>query len=239
MLPSHLELTLPELDHDRNLQIVASKQDRFSPSNVVDGRGLTTRRKYAYRNSLSLVDDPDVARISRTIEAHITARLASILETLHAPPFRPGATTASCVCFRDGAFFRRHIDALEQGAGKRRLTWVYYLNAEPKRFSGGDLVLYRRDERPTVIEAAHGRIVVFRSKTAHEVTPVRLSPDRFEDARFTLTGFIADEPSRVDRLKAYARSLRDRLLTPGRKSLQHRGHHLVDRARVEALFDVS
>ena len=208
--PGYVELTVPGLDHDRNLKRMVSKQDRFSRSTVASGRGLNPGYAHKNRNSLSLVDDPDVARISGTIESYITAGLASILETLQEPMFRVGKTSSSCVCFRDGSYFRPHIDVLKHRAGKRRLTWVYYLNSEPKRFSGGDLLLDRPDMNPMLLEPAHGKIVVFPSAISHEVTPVRLSPDDFADARFSITGFIGDQPTRAALLKDYLRRLRAR-----------------------------
>jgi len=208
--PACLELIVPGLDHDRNLQLVVSKQDRFSRSSVASGSGRHSGYQHVNRNSLSLVDDPDVARISGAIESHITARLAAILETLHEPTFRVGKTSASCVCFRDGSYFRRHMDVVKRREGKRRLTWVYYLNSEPKQFSGGDLLVDRPNLGRMLIEPAHGRIVVFRSELSHEVTPVRLSPDHFGDARFSITGFIGDQPTLAERVKSYSRRLRGR-----------------------------
>ena len=216
-VPAYLELTVPGLDHDQNLKLIVGKQDRFSRSTVASGRGLGRGYAHVDRNSLSLMDDPDVARISGAIESQITARLASILETLQERPFRVGKTSASCVCFRDGAYFRRHVDVLKRRAGKRRLTWVYYLNSEPKRFSGGDLLVDRPNLGPVRIEPAHGRIVIFPSQLSHEVTPVRLSPDHFGDARFSITGFIGDRPTLADRLESYTRRLRGRLRRRRRK----------------------
>jgi Rps23 Pro-64 3,4-dihydroxylase Tpa1-like proline 4-hydroxylase len=106
---------------------------------------------------------------------------------------------------------------LKRRAGKRRLTWVYYLNSQPKRFSGGDLLVDRPNLGRMLIEPAHGRIVVFRSELSHEVTPVELSPDHFGDARFSITGFIGDQPTLADRVKAYTRQLRGRLRRRRRK----------------------
>jgi len=209
--PLYVELTVPGLDHGRNLKRMVSKQDRFSPSPLVYGRNQNLKYKQEKRNSLSLMDDPDVALISGAIEAAITARLTTILEALQAPPFRVGATSSSCVCFRNGSYFRSHVDVLKHVPGRRRLSWVYYLNSEPKRFSGGDLLLGSPDTDRAVLEPAHGRIVIFSSAIAHEVTPVRLEPDDFGDARFSITGFISEQPTRAARLRFALKSLRKRI----------------------------
>jgi Rps23 Pro-64 3,4-dihydroxylase Tpa1-like proline 4-hydroxylase len=197
--PAHVELTVPGLDHGRNLKLVLSKQDRFSPSRVAYGPKRTRRYKQEQRNSLSLMDDPDVAQISRAIEAYLTAHLSAILEALKAPAFRVGGTSSSCVCFRNGSYFRSHVDVRRHG-GRRRLTWVYYLNSEPKRFRGGDLLLGDPARQRALCEPAHGKLVVFASAIEHEVTEVRLDPDDFGAARFSITGFISDEPTRAARL---------------------------------------
>lgn len=208
-----MELTVPGLDHALNLKRMVSKQDRFSRSTLLYGRNRNLSHKYKVekRNSLSLTDDPDVARISAAIESTLTARLTPILETLRIPPFRVGEASASCVCFRNGAYFRSHFDVLKHTAGRRRLSWVYYLNSEPKRFSGGDLLLGSPGTERVVVEPAHGKIVVFSSAIAHEVTEVRLDPDDFGAARFSITGFISDRPTRAARLAVALKSLEKRI----------------------------
>jgi Rps23 Pro-64 3,4-dihydroxylase Tpa1-like proline 4-hydroxylase len=210
-----VELTVPGLDHARNLARMVSRQDRFSRSTLVYGRNL--RYEQDKRNSLSLRDDPDVARISGAIEACIAAQLAMILEKLQVAPFRVGETSSSCVVFRDGSYFRPHVDVRRHG-GRRRLTWVYYLNSEPKRFRGGELLLGSPDTDRAVLEPAHGRIVVFSSAIVHEVARVDLDPDAFGDARFSITGFISGQPTRAERLKSALKRLRTRIRRRSRGS---------------------
>lgn len=219
--PSYVELTVPGLDHARNLELMVSKQDRFSRSPLVYGRNQNLRYKQEKRNSLSLMDDPDVARISGAIESSIAAQLTTIVEALEAPSFRVGETSASCVCFRNGSYFRSHVDVLKHVAGRRRLTWVYFLNSDPKRFRGGDLLLGSPGTDRVVLEPAHGRILVFCSAIAHEVTPVSLDPDGFGDARFSITGFISERPTRAARLRFVLKSFRTRL----RRRLRPRSAH--------------
>jgi Rps23 Pro-64 3,4-dihydroxylase Tpa1-like proline 4-hydroxylase len=211
--PAHVALTVPGLDHDLNLKRMVSKQDRFTQSTLLYGRNrnLSHKLKQEKRNSLSLADDPDVARISGAIESTLTARLIPILETLKIPPFRVGETNSSCVCFRNGSYFRSHFDVVKSAAGRRRLSWVYYLNSEPKRFSGGDLLLGSPGTERAVVEPTHGKIVVFSSAIAHEVTEVRLYPDDFGAARFSITGFISDRPTRAARLAVALKSLEKRI----------------------------
>ena len=208
---AYLELTVPGLDHDRNLKLMVSKQDRFSVSTLVSRRSLNPAYRQEKRNSLSLMNDPDVVQIAGAIEATITAQLAAVAGALRIPPFRVGATESSCVCFRNGSFFRSHFDVVRTAAGQRRLSWVYYLNSEPKRFTGGDLLLGELGTERAVLEPRHGRIVVFSSETVHEVTTVHLVPDDFAGARFSITGFVEEQPTLAVRLRFALKRLRRRI----------------------------
>jgi Rps23 Pro-64 3,4-dihydroxylase Tpa1-like proline 4-hydroxylase len=221
--PAWVELTVRGLDHDRNLKLMVSKQDRFCLSALVSRRSLHPGYKQEKRNSLSLMNDLDVAQISGAIESTIAAQLAAIARALQIPPFRIGATEASCVCFRNGSFFRSHFDVLRNAPGKRRLSWVYYLNSEPKRFTGGNLLLESPGTDRAVLEPVHGKIVVFSSETVHEVTMVELDPDHFGDARFSITGFIEDQPRRAARLRFALKRLRTRIRRRLRSSRRSRG----------------
>jgi len=216
--PVFVELEVAGLDHDRNLAQVVSKQARFAASTLKARRGQGSSYRPATRNSLSLPDDPDVARISAAIESTLAARLGAITRALQVPAFRIGSTESSCVCFRNGCFFRSHFDALRTAAGTRRLSWVYYLNSEPRRFKGGDLLLGEPGTQRAVVEPAHGRIVVFASETVHEVTTVELAPDDFGAARFSITGFVSDQPTRATRVGFALERLRARI----RRSLRSR-----------------
>ena len=69
---------------------------------------------------------------------------------------------------------------------------------EPKRFSGGDLLLYDTDleadsGRRTAfsrIEPLQNSLVVFPSGYLHEVTSVECVTDDFGDGRFTVKGWL-------------------------------------------------
>lgn len=91
---------------------------------------------------------------------------------------------------RDGGFFKRHIDTFSQqnrGQSDRMISAVYYFHRVPKRFSGGQLSLQSTgSEEEVLIEPVHNRLVVFPSFSPHEVFPIRIPGDRFEDARFSL-----------------------------------------------------
>ena len=101
----------------------------------------------------------------------------------------------SCIVFQDGNFFKAHRDYDPKIIAKRKYTWVYYFNREPRQFSGGKLVFYRKGCRIAEIEPYSGLLVVFRSDIMHEVERVSVPSLDFADGRFTLTGFICESPT--------------------------------------------
>lgn len=90
-----------------------------------------------------------------------------------------------------GEFFKRHLDNASPDTAMRVLTYVYYFTLEDeKRFSGGQLILEPHTGGKYVIEPNHNTIIFFPSDCWHEVTPVQVPGDRWEDSRCTLNGWI-------------------------------------------------
>jgi Rps23 Pro-64 3,4-dihydroxylase Tpa1-like proline 4-hydroxylase len=105
----------------------------------------------------------------------------------------------------DGHRLKRHIDThtgqkRTTSRSDRVLSLVYYFHAEPRAFSGGNLVMYGLvgDQRRT-IEPRHDRLVAFPSLTPHEVEPISLPGNAFATARFSLVCWLcrprADNPA--------------------------------------------
>ena len=106
-----------------------------------------------------------------------------------------------------GGFYSAHQDNMEDWNDGRKLTFVYYFHREPKRFSGGDLLLYDTDFEADAgsgatfafsrIEPVQNSLVFFPSEYLHEVTPVECASNDFGDGRFTVNGWLhgrAEEP---------------------------------------------
>jgi SM-20-related protein len=96
-----------------------------------------------------------------------------------------------------GAFFARHIDTF---TGSTRAKWntdrlislVFYFGLGPRRFTGGELVLHPfvPGAAPVAIEPEPNRLVAFPSFAPHEVRPVELAEDSFENARFAVNCWL-------------------------------------------------
>jgi len=82
-------------------------------------------------------------------------------------------------------FYGWHTDRLKNKA-QRIITLVYYMNTEPQKFKGGQLVLTGDTiTAKKTIEPRHNRAVLFESKRIHSVTDVDLIGD-FKDHRFSV-----------------------------------------------------
>ena len=89
-----------------------------------------------------------------------------------------------------GDFYGRHQDTIfdtqnPDSIRARLVTLCYYMNREPKAYSGGDIALFKCEETLTVTPK-HNRAIVFPSFTHHEVRPTVTENDEFESGRFSV-----------------------------------------------------
>lgn len=97
----------------------------------------------------------------------------------------------------NGGFFLPHRDN-DPRQGGCLLSFSYYFHRKPKRFAGGELLLYDTclatdSYHPAAfsrIAPAHNSLVFFPAGYYHEVLPVRSESDAFEDARFSVNGWV-------------------------------------------------
>lgn len=94
--------------------------------------------------------------------------------------------------YNDGSAFGKHSDADAGGPNwQRRLSGIYYLHAQPRRFDGGSLALYDRRGRAHMVEPEHNSAVFFPRDLLHEVLPVTCASKAFEDSRFAINVWIS------------------------------------------------
>jgi Rps23 Pro-64 3,4-dihydroxylase Tpa1-like proline 4-hydroxylase len=94
--------------------------------------------------------------------------------------------------YSDGDYYNNHID-------DSIFTAVVYLYKQPKKFSGGEIVLqsYIQGTAAT-IDCLHNRAIIFPSVTPHSVKPIKLLNDSGSDGRFCISHFINYEDVRND-----------------------------------------
>ncbi len=171
----------------------------FQPATVGEGKSrLDSRRRIALTS----------AKLG-PLEALLRERLLFVLPELMAATGTNGPLPTSLelqlAAHGDGAFYGPHLDmpvgaSRTAASGDRRedrvLSAVYYFHAEPQRFSGGQLRLFRFGQVPKVqesqnarhvdIEPARNSLVAFPSWVPHEVRAIRVPSGAFRDYRFGL-----------------------------------------------------
>lgn len=124
--------------HAALLEFALANEARFCPTRI--GRGYDP----GFRVSLGLWDFKPLKTVLRT---RIRTLIPQLITELRVDSFEPARIELELVAHGDGAFFKRHIDTQREihAAGKsiQVISGVYYLFAEPKAFTGGELRLYR------------------------------------------------------------------------------------------------
>lgn len=175
---------------------VQAGAENFTPSQV--WRGDKFAESNEVRSSLRLPGRVGVDLTGFTDA--VIARFDELLDGLGMPRFDIFHAERSIVAHGDGDFYRPHIDTRTQPGGGapdsvRVISCVYYLNAEPKGFSGGELALHPLgvpvgSEPAALIAPVHDRLAVFPSFVPHEVLPITCPSGRFEDSRFSVNCWL-------------------------------------------------
>jgi Rps23 Pro-64 3,4-dihydroxylase Tpa1-like proline 4-hydroxylase len=172
------------------LDFAIANEARFRASTVTlaSGKGGVDD---AIRRSFDFLG-PD-SEWSGALDARLRERFGEIAAAAGVPRFEPGEIEMTLSAYRDGCYYRRHLDAAfgperkGQGIG-RRLTAVFYVFREPKRFEGGELALFplAASGEPQTLAPAHNRLVTFPTFVPHEVNAVSVPSGAFADARFSV-----------------------------------------------------
>ncbi|MDJ0642752.1 MAG: 2OG-Fe(II) oxygenase [Erythrobacter sp.] len=192
MLPSHTifdDFLGPKLSGEL-LAFALANEAGFEPSIVYNRESAGVRRES--RNSLRF--GGDWKPLKRAFRAEIEARIEEVVRGAGAGEFRPDQMEIELVANRDGGHFIRHIDTQTKVADRttdRIVSAVYYLNREPKAYSGGELIMHALiGEERLLIEPKHDRLVVFTSMAPHEVNRTAVPGDAFADARFSINCWL-------------------------------------------------
>jgi len=170
--------------------------EEFKPAKV-------SRRKVVrpeYRTALVAKRDR-VREIRRLFMPKLRAVLPDVASRLGVSSFDDGHVEVAFTATLAGGFYRVHRDDsgdLEHPNNTRVISYAYYFHRQPKPFTGGELLLYdtcletKRFRRGTFsrIDPVYNTLVLFPSCYYHEILPVHGESDRFEDARFTVNGWV-------------------------------------------------
>ena len=182
---------------DDLLARVVAERERFVPARIGEGKVDSDMRH-------ALVAPP---RIRREVRAWFVPRLRGVVEAVLArlPPVHDlGAyrVELDVTAHPNGHFYKAHKDWEKEHTPRRRISYVWYFYREPRRFSGGDLLLHDTDREAGCYKAGvftrlvplHNSIVFFPSDRYHQITPVHGVGDDFGDGRFTVNGWLLAEP---------------------------------------------
>lgn len=175
--------------------VIQEKQDMFEPSETTHGLDQEYRHsKVLYKKSIKEIASwflPKITECFETAMIHCNVNMFSISDY-----------ELELNQHLDGDFFIIHRDTQkkesdEEYASARKLTFVYYFHSLPKRYKGGDLLLFDTDSMSdeysmnyTRIIPVHNCILFFPSTAVHQVTPISLDTDNYLGGRYTLNGWI-------------------------------------------------
>jgi len=187
-----IEQFLTPAEHDLLVETAHQQQSQLNVSNVGKGYG-----HYDPEWRSSLVLRKKVDELIPWFLPRIKEALPDVLPRLQVPPFTIGWVELQMTVHRSGGFYKIHRDSSKEQSRSRRVTYVYYFHRLPKRFTGGDLLLYDTNVGNdtyapafTRIEALDNSVVFFPSIYYHQVTTVQCETDDFADGRFTLNGWF-------------------------------------------------
>ena len=163
----------------------------------------------------------NAGKIRRVIQHRVRSYLPWVLERLGILPFHVARIETMITASNHGDFLQKHADApygvfpfrprltpmarrvisrILRLKRSRVVSYVYYFHRTPRRFAGGELLLYPTGHqagrvvfttKPRVIAPRHNRIVFFPSSTVHEVRTIRCPSREFADSRFTVNGWVS------------------------------------------------
>ena len=190
---------LDPAEHQALLEWTLASRARFIPARIA-GNVLDPTRRIAERLN-------DLGPHRPVFERRIRDNLADIFRRAGTRPFEVEFVELELAAHGDGAFFAPHSDIPigtrrerplggdRSGTQDRLLSAVYYFHREPKRFSGGQLRLYRLGDHEAAgdhveFEPVQNSLVVFPSWARHEVCPVACPGCAFADYRFAVNAWL-------------------------------------------------
>ena len=180
---------------ERLLALGLAAREQLTPARVGAGHG---RLDPEARVNLEICDRRTETEVRLQIVPKVRSLVPEILARLRMDGIGRCSIEMSIRVYLDGGFYRAHSDNHKEHHHQRKLSFVYFLHREPRRFSGGDLLLHDTDidartysfRRFSRIVPLRNSIVFFPSGYCHQVTPVRCGTDDFGDGRWAVNGHV-------------------------------------------------
>ena len=184
---------------DRLLALGAARRESFTPAMV--GPPSASRVDPEVRMTLE-ADRRTMQEVRSRIGPQIRSVLPEVLARLGMAGldrYLQGNIEMRMRVYPGGGFYRAHADNLSVEQRLRVLSYVYFFHRRPRRFSGGDLLLYDTDVDTSAgtcaafsrIVPLRNSIVFFPSACWHQVCPVQCETDDFGDGRWAVNGHVS------------------------------------------------
>jgi len=183
---------LPSQAHAAWLAFAIANETGFAASEVRRASG----GQYDPAVRRSQIFQTDLGVLEADFAAALLALKAELFEGTGTPPFEIAKFEVELAVHRNGCFFAAHQDTLTREdriglSSDRIISAVWYFHAQPRGFSGGELVIHPFGSSPaSVIEPRDNRLVMFPSFALHEVRPVVCPGDAFASARFSINCWL-------------------------------------------------
>lgn len=176
---------------------VRDSRGAFKDTAVKRAGGEEDELDHSTRRSSSLLE---LGAVGEWFDALVEERIPDFLDRLALEPFEAGIRSCKISAYHDGHFFHLHQDRSTGVAATRVLGFLYYFEFPPRRYHGGELLLYDRDPDTlmpvpvfTTLIPENNTLVVVPANCWHEVLPVVCPDGDWFAARFTYSGWIHDE----------------------------------------------
>ena len=175
---------------ERLLEVALHGRERFSTARVnSEHPRLDPKVRITLEADARTLSDfrPWFARKIRSVLPEVSARLQ--MASLDRYRLEVGMRV-----YLTGGFYRAHRDRSSGCGHPRRVGFVYFFHREPRRFRGGDLLLYDTNDDPgaafsRIVPLRNG-IIFFPSRAWHQVTPVQCETNDFGDGRWAVNGHV-------------------------------------------------
>ena len=176
------------------LNFLVENEGNFTTATVLQPGARSTSVNENLRRSRTL---DKLGRFEKVLTEKIKEHLQPTLQRLGHKEFPLGRIEIQATASNDGDYFRLHPDS--DANDTRELSFVYFVHAEPRRFSGGELRVFAtklidgqlsRADHSHMLSPRRDAMIFFPSLNQHEVLPVRVPTKEFRDSRFTVNGWI-------------------------------------------------
>jgi hypothetical protein len=182
-----------ELGSLTNEKTLSSEQDLISAE--VDGSIQTVKSGVFLESFYKNIDESSFIRhFSSNIWSNEVAETLIKKNPLYKCLYSCNSLSYLLSYYENGGYYKRHIDS-------SFFTVLNYFHKEPKKFSGGEIILHSAHGKIATIEPTNNRIVLIASCTPHEVATVNSSSEKYSgDGRYCISSFISYRDQRENKL---------------------------------------